>query len=190
MRPFREQTPVRSTDVEVQKCYQSYRSRLATDFFHRCGYCNVRDIYSKMSFEIDHFVPKGYDKDIRDNDYSNLVYSCRSCNNAKRRKWPTKDPKVYNDGHVGWVDPCSVDYENHLGRDDDGYIIPLTEVGKWMHENLKLGQSKHQVLWNIEQLEVLTEQFSKSIDMENLDPKVKQLILMQQTMLKLIKSLW
>lgn len=187
---LREQTPIRSTKVKVKKDYKSYRPQLAVDFHHRCGYCDVRDIYSKMSFEIDHFVPKGLDKDIPDNDYSNLVYSCRSCNNAKRRKWPTENPKVYNDGHVGWEDPCSANYDKHLGRDNDGYIIPLTEVGEWMHKNLKLGQSKHQVLWSIEQLEILTEQLSKDLDMDSLDPKVKQLILMQQTMLNLIKSLW
>lgn len=190
MNKLREQTPVRSTGIAVKKNYQSYRTDLAADFHHRCGYCDVRDIYSKMSFEIDHFVPKGMDKDIADNDYSNLVYSCRSCNNAKRRKWPSNNPKLPNDTHVGWVDPCSSDYEKHLGRDDMGYIVPLTEVGTWMHKNLKLGQSKHQVLWNIEQLEILTEQLSQSIDLGNVDPKVKQLILMQKTMLDLIKSLW
>lgn len=190
MKSLREQTPVRSTRVAEKKNYQLYRSQLAVDFNHRCGYCDVRDVYSKMPFEIDHFVPKGLDKDIPDNKYSNLVYSCRSCNNAKRRKWPTNNPKIHNDGHVGWVDPCSYDYDKQLGRDDNGYIIPLTEVGQWMHHNLKLGQSKHQVLWNIEQLEILTEQLSMDVDMDTLDPKVKQLILMQQAMLKLIKSLW
>lgn len=190
MIPFRETTPVRRTGVEKKAKYQSYRPALAADFYHRCGYCNVRDVYSKMSFEIDHFVPKGLDPSIPDNEYSNLVYSCRSCNNAKRRKWPTGDPKVYNDGRVGWVDPCSTDYEKQLGRDDKGYIVPLTDVGNWMHTNLKLGKSMHQVLWNIEQLEVLTEQMLLKIDLKTIDPKVKQLILMQQATLKLIKSLW
>lgn len=190
MANFREKTPARSTGVEIKNSYRSYRPNLAEDFHHRCGYCNVRDVYSKMSFEIDHFVPKGLDKDIPDNKYSNLVYSCRSCNNAKRRKWPTNNPKLHNDGHVGWVDPCSPDYEKQLGRDDWGYIIPLTEVGAWMHNNLKLGQSMHQVLWNIEQLEVLTEQLANSINVDTLDPKVKQLIIAQQMMLNLIKSLW
>ena len=150
---FREQTPARKTNIISGKPYHSYRKDLEQDFNHRCGYCNDLDMPRSSSFEIDHFVPKKLDN-TKINDYSNLVYSCHSCNNAKRAKWPTCLAHIPNNGKEGWIDPCDVTYGEQFARDStDGSIIPLTDLGKWMYDNLKLWKTQHSFIWRYEQLE-------------------------------------
>ena len=88
---------------------------------------------------------------IKDTDYSNLVYSCRSCNNAKRKKWPTGKEHIHNDGK----------------------IIPVTPLGKWMYDELKLHKRQHQILWNIEQLDETLKALKPFIDFpESLDSSI------------------
>ena len=100
-------------------------------------------------------TPKDAMVDLKDNEYSNLVYSCRSCNNAKRAKWPSGDENLSNIDNKGWLDPCSEEYGEQFERTEDGAIIPKTELGKWMYDNLKLGKTQHEYLWNIEQLKII-----------------------------------
>lgn len=149
---FRENTPVRKADVAQEKDYHSYREQLVLDYNHRCGYCDDRDTPRVASFEIDHFVPQKVDSS-RVTDYSNLVYACKSCNNAKRAKWPTGNKDIPNNGKEGWIDPCTKDYENQFERIDGGKIRPLTNLGVWMYDNLKLWKKQHEILWNCEKLE-------------------------------------
>lgn len=149
---LREKTPTRKSDVIHQKDFHAYRDQLASDFNHRCGYCDDRDAPRAASFEIDHFVPQIVDSD-KITDYANLVYACKSCNNAKRAKWPTKDKTLPNNGKKGWIDPCLKDYEAQFERLEDGEIHPLTEIGTWMYDNLKLWKKQHEILWNVERLE-------------------------------------
>ena len=149
---LREKTPKRSTHVPQQSDYHSYRIQLAIDFHHRCGYCDDRDTPRAASYEIDHFVPQKKDGS-RVTDYTNLVYACKSCNNAKSCKWPTGDKNWPNDGKQGWIDPCSKDYDAQFERSDDGKIHPTTELGGWMYEHLKLWKKQHEILWNCERLE-------------------------------------
>lgn len=156
---FRDKCPQRSTGVSVEKDYKKYRSQLAADFNHRCGYCNDLDTPRKEYFEIDHFVPKDIMIIMTDNDYSNLVYACHSCNNAKRAKWPSKNEKISFVGNEGWIDPCDAHYEAQFERLTTGAIKPKTMLGKWMYDNLKLGKTQHEYLWNIEQLDKLCEGF-------------------------------
>ncbi len=149
---LREKTPIRTGGVAHQDDFHAYRDQLKIDFNCRCGYCDDRDVPRAYSFEIDHFVPQNVDK-TKVTEYSNLVYACKSCNNAKRAKWPTDDKTKPNDGKVGWIDPCSKDYDAQFERGDDGKIYPLTDLGSWMYENLKLWKKQHEILWNCERLE-------------------------------------
>lgn len=149
---FRDKCPKRRNEVPVEKNYRKYRPQLAEDFGHRCGYCNDFDTIRKENFEIDHFVPKKEMVKLKDNDYCNLVYSCHSCNNAKRAKWPSGDESKSSIGDTGWIDPCSEEYGSQFERTDTGTIVPKTKIGVWMFENLKLGKTQHEYLWNIEQL--------------------------------------
>ena len=149
---FREHTPKRRNNIKVVSNHRMYRTDLRKDFNNRCGYCNDIDTWRFNRFEIDHFVPQKHLKTISSTDYSNLVYSCRSCNNAKRAKWPSGDENIHNDGNIGFIDPCDDDYNKQFDRLDTGRIIYKTNLGEWMYNEMKLYKPQHEIIWNIEQL--------------------------------------
>ncbi|CAN2039369.1 hypothetical protein GMMP15_110027 [Candidatus Magnetomoraceae bacterium gMMP-15] len=99
-------------------------------------------------------MPNGIDA-----DYTNLVFSCRYCNNSKRKKWPTNDRDKCNDGKIGFIDPCNKNYDSQFTRNSIGEIIPQSELGKWMHTELKLYLSRHSILWQIEKIENILKKF-------------------------------
>lgn len=164
---IRNKLPIRNKEIKPCNNYHDYRQYLEVDFSHHCGYCGDCDKPRRNDFEIDHFIPKKIMKSIRENDYSNLVYSCRSCNNSKRAKWPTKDELVCNDGHCGWIDPCDPRYDEQFDRDESGNILPKTELGKWMYDNLKLFKSQHRLLWSFEQFDIIMDEMQKYINQSN-----------------------
>ncbi len=149
---FRAHTPVRRIDAPEVKEHGEHRDRLKEDFQNRCGYCNDINTWRFIWYEIDHFVPQKHLKKLKSTDYKNLVYSCRSCNNAKRAKWPTEDETKHNNGQVGFIDPCHVDFNKQFDRLETGRIIPKTDLGNWMFNALKLYKPQHEIIWNIEQL--------------------------------------
>lgn len=151
MADFRKITPYRRTDVAKQTKHVYYKDDLRIDFHQRCGYCGDHDFFRDTFYEVDHFVPKSLDE-TRELDYSNLVYACRSCNNSKRAKWPTKDPKKPNDGLMGWIDPCDEAYACQFERLADGSIKAITPLGSWMWSELSLGRPNHRLKWLLEQL--------------------------------------
>jgi hypothetical protein len=149
---FRKIQPSRTVEIAVQNDYKKYREQLRNDFNCRCGYCNDRDFPRAERFEIDHFIPQRIDSSLK-TVYSNLVYSCRSCNNSKRDKWPTNNPKQPNDGIKGWIDPCDISYVNQFDRGKYGEIIAKTDLGKWMYDELKLWKPQHAILHCYEEIE-------------------------------------
>ena len=165
---FREVCPKRSLDVVERTNYRDYRDSLRADFNNRCGYCNDLDAPRKEYFEIDHLVPQKIMVKKKNNDYQNLVYACHSCNNAKRKKWPSGDENVPIVRDEGWIDPCSEEYDKQFSRDDKGNIIPLTPIGKWMFDNLKLYKPQHSILWNLEQIKLMKKRLNEKIP-ENKD---------------------
>lgn len=187
---LREKTPVRTTEVEHQADYHAYREQLKEDFNCRCGYCDDRDVPRSASFEIDHFVPQKIDS-TKETDYNNLVYACKSCNNAKRAKWPTGDKTRPNDGKKGWIDPCFKAYDAQFERSDDGRILPKTELGSWMYENLKLWKKQHEILWNYEKLEKNINELAALLDANKLPAEQKDnLILLYQKQCRILNSLY
>ena len=150
---FRKIKPTRRNDAPEGKKYHAYKALLREDFHQRCGYCGDHDFFSDTFYEIDHFVPKSLAPDM-ENDYSNLVYSCRSCNNSKRAKWPTGDAQKSYDGNKGWIDPCNPSYSNQFERIADGSIKPMTALGYWMWSALTLGNPIHRLKWQLEQLRI------------------------------------
>lgn len=114
MKDFRKTIPARRASVPAYKAHNEYKPLLREDFHQRCGYCGDHDFFRDTYYEVDHFVPKKHLVKISPIEYSNLVYSCRSCNNSKRAKWPTKNEDVHNDGKQGFIDPCDSAYAEHL----------------------------------------------------------------------------
>lgn len=155
---FRKETPKRRNILTVVSNYSEHREDLKKDYKSRCGYCDDVDTWRIFWYELDHFVPKKYLKTIKETDYSNLVYSCRSCNNSKRAHWPTLDEKVHNRNNEGFIDPCDDNYDKQFSRTIDGRIKHETDLGEWMYYKLKLHKPQHEVIWQIESLDNLIEE--------------------------------
>ena len=153
MDDFRKTIPVRRGNAPNVKTYHEYKPLLREDFHERCGYCGDHEFFRDTFYEIDHFVPKTIAPE-RNKDYSNLVYSCRTCNNSKRAKWPTKKADKPNNGNEGWVDPCDNDYSKQFERLSDGSVKSKTILGQWMWRELSLGNPIHRLKWSLEQLRI------------------------------------
>ena len=131
MRIHGDKKLVRRPNVEHRSPYGAYLNILREDFSGICGYCGKSELVTKNTFEIDHFVPKKYAPE-RKEDYSNLVYSCYVCNRKKSSKWISEDKDVQFVDGVGFVDPTSEEFDNHLERDEQGNIIGKTVAGRYM----------------------------------------------------------
>lgn len=147
----------RSEDVAHEADYRKYLPRLREDFNHRCGYCGKPEYATTTGFEIDHFVPLDIDENKK-TQYTNLVYSCFTCNRKKGNKWPTKDTDSCHDGKEGFVDPCADEYDMHLERMESGEIRGITDVGKYMCEvAFKFHMRPIEEIWKIARLHELKE---------------------------------
>lgn len=121
----------RRTNIDGESNYHKYEKALSDDFGHICGYCGKSELATSKGFEIDHFVPIRIAGE-RETDYSNLVYSCFTCNRKKSKKWPTEDKDKQHDGTSGFIDPATDEYDQHLQRTEFGDLVGLTDIGKYM----------------------------------------------------------
>ncbi len=122
---------------------------------------------SHKGMEPDHFIPERIDPS-RKCDYSNLVYSCFTCNRKKLGKWPTEDKNLFNDGNVGFADPATDEYDKHLGRTETGKFEFYTSVGKYMYEKVfKFDIRPTEIIWKASALYRLHSRLNESIDQLN-----------------------
>ena len=140
---FRKTCPMR-TCTKVYSNYSSYKKFLAKDFNHRCGYTDSSDIWfgGMTTFHVDHFRPLKDYPGLKA-DYSNLVYSCSYVNILKSNDDPNK-----------YLEPCLDDYNTHFFRNSSGQILPNlnSPKAKYMHEKLKLGLARYQVIWLLDNI--------------------------------------
>ncbi len=107
MYPFRTHTPIRTYTISHPN-YKTYLEPLRNDFSKRCWYCNIPDVFYGWikEFHIDHFKPKKNKSfpafSSLTNEYTNLVYSCPSCNRYKGNTWSASEPN--------WIDPIEPIY--------------------------------------------------------------------------------
>jgi len=161
MIPLRDTTPTRRktpTHSPTDDDWTKHKSDLKEDFNSYCGYCHSYDGHRHTYFEVDHFIPKSFFKDLGNislTEYSNLVYSCKFCNNKKLSKWPTKSETIHNDGKIGFIDPCNPEFDTHFYRTPNGAIRWKTDLGKWMfQEAFRFDERERSiiVLWNMDRL--------------------------------------
>lgn len=131
MRIHGEKIIARRSNVGKRSPYGEYLEILRKDFGNICGYCGKSELVTKNTFEIDHFIPKKYAPELEE-DYSNLVYSCYECNRKKASKWPSKNRHIQFVNGVGFIDPASKEYDEHIERDGEGNIIGKTAAGQYM----------------------------------------------------------
>lgn len=150
----------RRKGVEGLTHYPEAKPLLEQDFYFLCGYCGKDGKLMHERFHIDHFVPKSLDED-RVNDYYNLVLACPKCNLAKSDKWPTEDVKRSNNGTVGFVDPATEEFDEHLERNDKGYVVGKTLVGQDMCRMLHLDIRRTDIYWKIGQLRIMQQELEQ-----------------------------
>lgn len=153
----------RRKDVARKNQYRDYLIDLQKDFCYICGYCGKSIKVTKNTFEIDHFIPKSFAPEL-EHEYTNLVYSCFTCNRKKSKKWPTADKNIHHDNKVGFIDPATDEYDLHLERLLDGSIRPLTEVGEYMcNKVFKFNLRPIKEIWLCEEIVSRQEQLESKI---------------------------
>jgi hypothetical protein len=106
--------------------YSSFRDWLRDEFSFRCVYCLHREQWYNRggTFHIEHFIPLATDPNLKC-EYSNLLYACGTCNQAK-----LAIPGVPN--------PCYVAFNDCLTVGADGRIHSLNPVGERLAQVLRL----------------------------------------------------
>ena len=95
-----------------------------------------------------------------------------------------KDSKLFkedyvsksHDGNVGFVDPVLPEYDKHLKRDINGKIIPITNLGVYIVNELKLDLRRTEEVWAIMMLAKKKERLEKIIDSKKDDVDPEKLI--------------
>lgn len=155
--PIHIQRPVRR-ELPLRPRHSDYREDLRQDFNNACGYCDDSDLrIDRISFHVDHFAPIKRFPHLH-NVYSNLVYSCRFCNMSKSDHWVGDDEKISHNGTEGFIDPCSVDYEQHLTRNASGRILGVSDLGRNIVIKLKLNLLRHELLWKARRARALRDE--------------------------------
>lgn len=131
----------RTPSIPQLSHYSEYRSYLRSDFKRHCAYCTGHeDEYGgEDHFEIDHFRPKGQFSRL-EHDYSNLYYCCHGCNKngAKGSQWPS--PELFNLNYR-FFDPVAEEADGlHFKETTNGRLKPLTNVGLYSIEKLRLNR--------------------------------------------------
>jgi hypothetical protein len=105
--------------------YEAYRDWLRDEFSYRGAYCLMRKPWLRgpLGFQIDHSVPQIQFHAGR-LVYSNLVYTCPWCNQAK--------------AGVAVPNPADVAYGSALHVGADGIIAAKNKLGQVLVEGLKL----------------------------------------------------
>jgi hypothetical protein len=113
----------------------------------------------KSILEID-FKPKSKFPELS-TKYSNLVYSCSYVNIAK------------SDDISDYLDPVTIDYNEHFFRDNSGNIYPADDspTAKYMHIKLKLYLKRYSIIFMLEKIrnkmtetKILIESINNQID--------------------------
>jgi hypothetical protein len=125
--------------------YSSYRDWLRDEFSFRCVYCLHREQWNKggAAFHVDHFIPASADPHGKC-EYSNLLYACATCNEAKQAL-------------SGLPNPCEIALKDCLLVKPDGRVDALNQYGEKLRQILKLDSPKnveHRYRW-MRVLEVL-----------------------------------
>jgi hypothetical protein len=145
------------------------KKHLARDFSNRCAYCDDHHSHfgGYKNYHVEHFAPKERFPTLK-NAYDNLLYACPFCNWAKSDTWVSDSPNVSVIDDEGFIDPCDLEYYNHLGRKEDGSIFPKTKLGNYMYKNLKLYLNRHRIAYNLEIVNNKIERLESKIEKERL----------------------
>ena len=112
--------------------YSKYKDWVRDEFQFRCVYCLHRERWVKdgwRDFQLDHVVPRKM-APARVDEYTNLVYSCPSCNLTKGVHL-VPDPCAQAYGDLILFEPDGPDRKQHfavLGIGSDEYELPCLQL--------------------------------------------------------------
>lgn len=111
--------------------YDSYRDWLRDEFTFRCVYCLHRERWygRGATFHIDHSTPVA-EYEGGKCEYTNLLYVCATCNEAKKAV-------------LGVPNPCEVAFGDCLRIQPDGHVQALNDDGKRLKRILGLDSDKN-----------------------------------------------
>jgi hypothetical protein len=117
---------------------------LRLEFDYRCAYClasetEVASGEAYGAFEVEHFRPESRFETLA-HQYSNLMWTCGTCNAAKADYWPS--PAQEAAGKC-WVDPTTEALGRHLQLQGE-HLAPLTITGDWIIQRLRLDGGVHE----------------------------------------------
>lgn len=121
--------------------YKQYKHEIREDCQGRCVYCDLHEneLGGLEFMSLDHFRPQTLYAKLKNNP-TNLVWSCRLCNENKGNIWPacgTPDTYVATGG---FVDPFTEDMHEYFDVSADGKLIPLKNPAHFMIRILKLNR--------------------------------------------------
>lgn len=163
--------------------YRDAKDILKADFQNICGYCGKDSGIMRERFHIDHFVLIKLDPE-RNEDYYNLVLSCPKCNLAKSSKWPTRDKNIVYDEREGFVALATEEYDQHIERNEAGYIQGKTLVGENMCKSLNFHIRKTDLYWKVSCLYHIQEELELLYDKKMLDENEKNYYIESNRLLK------
>lgn len=165
----------RRTNYRRENDIQKYTKILKEDFGNMCGYCGKDFNIIKCPYQKDHLIPEYIAKKVGRldllTDYNNLVYSCRVCNRNKWKKWPFDNVDKIHDDRVGFVDPATDEFDEHLMRDETGRIVPKTQVGDYMYKIFNFSNRLTDVWWK---LSVISKEIDSILEKEETVDGLKQ----------------
>jgi hypothetical protein len=152
----RSQTPTKPYSY-----YKRYKPALQREFSGQCVYCRQPDyIRTYRTFHVEHYRPKSLFPALQ-TAYSNLFYSCATCNEMKGNYWPAA-------GSPDFIpNPCDHVMTKHL-RYAAAKVEAVSEVGKFALELLDLNdptvvQYRELVLHQIDLLEEKIAEIERKI---------------------------
>ncbi|MDX2039939.1 MAG: HNH endonuclease signature motif containing protein [Acidobacteriota bacterium] len=110
------------------------RESIRQQFNLCCGYCRVHENESGSQLEIDHFQPRAFGGT---DEQENLIYCCSACNKFKHDFWPAENP-TSNPRRL--LHPLKDNVQEHLAENADGRLIPLSAIGEFHLERLRLNR--------------------------------------------------
>ncbi len=173
----------RRDGVPELRHYQDAKEILKEDFHNTCGYCGKDSGIMRERFHADHFVPVKLAPE-RENDYYNLVLACPKCNLVKSKKWPTGDKMLPHDEYQGFIDPTSDEFDEHIERTSDGYIIGKTPLGKNMCENLNFHVRRTDLYWKISHMYRVQRELEALYDANQLEETEKNFYIESNRLLR------
>lgn len=115
--------------------YRTYKKYLREEFDAACVYCRMPDSLSEMkSYAVEHYKPKSKFPEL-ETEYSNLFYSCCSCNSYKGSFWPEETHKKLEQFIPN---PCDHVMHSHLRLRPEGMIQHHSFAGEWTIDLLDL----------------------------------------------------